>query len=355
MQISVPDFVFQTHLFIALFSLALLISLRRRTAGDIGPKTTQELKGFAIIAILIAHVGYYLSRDTQFLFPYSVLAGVSVDLFLFLSGFGLAVSAFAKELAPTPFYKRRLVKIFIPLWTTLALFFLLDFLILDINYDFFYLVKSFAGIYTSADIFSDINSPLWYITLILFYYLVFPFIFSRTYPYFSAAALYALTFGILWWNPEVLSHMLPLYEVHLLAFPLGIAAAALVRNTKRLPEIRPRVLYYSILATLAFTVAYFAINSGVGKDHWAAEGISILTMFLILAFFVLKHFEVCIFSLFGAVSFEIYLLHWPILYRYDILFKYLPAGIAMLLYLVLFLAIGWGLQKVIQRIDTRHL
>lgn len=353
MQISVPDFLVQTHIFIALFGLALLFSLRTRIASDIGPKTTQELKGFAIVAIIIAHVGYYLSRDTQFLFPYSTLAGVGVDLFLFLSGFGLAASAFAKELAPPQFYKRRLLKIFIPLWITLALFFLVDFLFLDITYGLLYMVKSFAGIFTSADIFTDVNSPLWYITLILSYYLAFPFIFSRSYPYFSAAALYALTYGILWWNPDVLSKMLPLYEVHLIAFPLGITAAALVRNRKRLPEIRLTALNYAVVATLACSVAYFAINSGVGKDHWAAEGISILTMVLVVAFFVLKRFEIRILSLFGAVSFEVYLLHWPILYRYDILFKHLPAGIAMLCYLALFLALGWGLQKIIQRIDTR--
>lgn len=353
MQISVPDFLVQTHVFIALFGLALLVSIRRRAAGDIGPKTTQELKGFAMVAIVIAHVGYYLSRDTQFLFPYSTLAGVGVDLFLFLSGFGLATSAFAKELSPFQFYKRRLLKIFIPLWITLALFFLVDFIFLDITYGLLYSIKSFAGIFTSADIFTDVNSPLWYITLILFYYLAFPFIFSRTYPYFSAAALYALTFGILWWNPEFLSKMLPLYELHLVAFPLGIAAAALVRNRKRLPEIRLTALNYTLIATLAFGVAYFAIHSGVGKGHWAAEGISILTAMLVLAFFVVKRFEIRTLSLFGAVSFEIYLLHWPILYRYDILFKYLPAGVAMLLYFVLFAVLGWGLQKVIQRLDAR--
>lgn len=353
MQISVPDFIFQTHVFIALFGLALFVTLRKRSAGDIGPNATQELKGFAIVAILIAHVGYYLSRDTQFLFPYSVLAGVSVDLFLFLSGFGLATSAFFKHLTIPSFYARRLLKIFIPLWITLALWYVLDFLILDISYGFFAMMKSFAGIFTTADIFFDVNSPLWYISLILFYYLAFPLIFSRRYPYYSAAALYIFTYGIIWLEPRWLSNVVPLYEVHLLAFPLGITAAALARNWKRIPEIRLGALYYAILATIVFSIAYFAINSGVGKDHWAAEGISLLTTFLIIAFFTLKRFEVRLFSLFGAVSFEIYLIHWPILYRYDILFKYLPAGTAMIAYLALFLFLGRVLQQIIQKIDVR--
>lgn len=355
MQISVIDPVFQTHLFIAVLSLVLLFSLRKREAGDIGSKTTQELKGFAIVAILIAHVGYYLSRDTQFLFPYSILAGVAVDLFLFLSGFGLAASAFSKELPPFSFYRRRLLKIFIPLWLTLAFFFLADFLFLGKTYGVLYLLKSMLGIFTQANLFSDINSPLWYITLILFYYLVFPVLFSRRYPYYSALGLYLLTLTIMWWYPGWFFWVLPLYQIHLMAFPLGLVGAALVRHTKRLPDIRLTVLNYAVLATLALGIAYFAYNSGVGKNHWIAEGISILTLFLVLAFFVLKRLEVRLFSLFGAVSFEIYLLHWPILYRYDILFKYLPAGIAMLAYLALFLALGWGLQKIIKTIDTRSV
>ena len=142
MQISIADPVLQTYLFIGLLLLAVVATIRgRQVAGSIGVDVTQELKGFAILAIVFSHVGYFLALDHRFLFPLSVFAGVGVDLFLFVSGFGLATSACARGESVVQFYRRRLKNIYVPLWIVLAAFFVADYFILHKTYAWDYVAR----------------------------------------------------------------------------------------------------------------------------------------------------------------------------------------------------------------------
>lgn len=356
MQISISDPIFATQLFSLIFFIALLVSQRRKKSDAVGTlsiETTNELKGFAIIAILFAHIGYYLAADHRFLFPLSVLAGVGVDLFLFLSGFGLATSALMRPLSIQQFYTRRLAKIYVPLALSLAIFFSLDFLILHKTYGWLYTLRSFLGYFPSANLYTDINSPLWYITLIVFYYLLFPVIFSKKRVILSALGIYAVTYALSWWPPIGFHNNMPLYAMHFLAFPLGILRAVASQKWPRMCVIRNQWLYVAAVVSLIAAIAHFAIHSGVGKGHWIAEGMSIFTVFLILTLFTISRHEFRLFSLFGVFSFEIYLLHWPILYRYDMLFKFLPAWLAAVLYLPVFIGLAWLFSRGVQWLDTR--
>src|SRR3989338_4223352 len=123
----------------------------RRVVGSIGVDVTQELKGFAILAIVFSHVGYFLALDHSFLFPLSVFAGVGVDLFLFVSGFGLATSACARGESVVQFYRRRLKNIYVPLWIVLAAFFIAGYFILHKTYAGDYIEGSLAGWFPSAN------------------------------------------------------------------------------------------------------------------------------------------------------------------------------------------------------------
>ena len=128
MIISIINPIQATYIFIAIFSVAILFSLRSKKNHDFFPiETTNELKGLAILLVIFGHIGYFLVDDHSFLFPLSTIAGVGVDIFLFLSGYGLVVSALKKTLTIFQFYKTRLIKLLIPLWITLGTFFLLDF------------------------------------------------------------------------------------------------------------------------------------------------------------------------------------------------------------------------------------
>jgi peptidoglycan/LPS O-acetylase OafA/YrhL len=364
MIISITNVIQSTYIFIAIFLIAIFVSIRLKKSKDFFPiETTNELKGIAILMVVFGHIGYFLVSDHTFLFPLSIIAGVGVDIFLLLSGYGLVISAINKTKSIGQFYKDRLLKIFIPFWIILAVFFLMDFFILQKAYSLNYIISSFAGIFLSADLYKDINSPLWYFTLILFYYLVFPLVFSKKRPWLSALIIWAITYIFILINPTWFSQVRYFTEVHMYAFPLGMLAAFGVCQTAALREriakraeiffnkstvskIFKWLGYLILVLALSAVAAYTSYNSGVGKGIHMEQLISVITALAFVALFIIKKTDIKLFYLFGLYSYEIYLLHWPILYRYDIFFKYFPAWMALSLYLVLFLFLAWLLQRI---------
>jgi len=375
MMISINNPIQATLIFDGILFVALLISVRIKKYSQFFPiSQRQELKGLAILFIIFAHIGYLLMADHRFLFPLSIMAGVGVDLFLFLSGLGLTASTLKKKLPIFNFYKKNLLKLFIPLWLLLTLFLLLDFFILKIIYPQQFIEKSLFGFFPSADAYRDLDSPLWYFTLILFYYLIFPLSFYRKRPWISAVIIYGISYFVLSQNLIWLSWVEPFYKLHIIAFPLGIIAGwifydlhyqykiiadkyyILLKN-RMYSLVRPDILsrfkkylfmigYYVLVASLIAFICYLSYYLGGQKNPNKAQLISIITMLAIICLFSLKKIEFRLLHIFGTYSYEIYLLHWPILYRYDFFYKYLPAWLATVFYLIYFLGIAWLFKKV---------
>jgi peptidoglycan/LPS O-acetylase OafA/YrhL len=335
---------------------------RKPETEDVFPiSITQEIKGLAIFTIVFSHIGYFLVSDHRFLFPLSVMAGVGVDLFFFMAGYGLTMSALKKGISASEFYRRHLLKIFTPFWITLFAFFILDSLFLKINYPWQYMIQSAIGSFPTADLFRDINSPLWYFTPILFYYLIFPLLFSKKRPWISAGIIYALSYSIIKLNPGILGGVMHLYEVHYVAFPLGMIFASLISNLdyfnrlipdkfKKAANLFGKPAYYLILIFLTALISYTAYYSGVGTSADNVRFISMITTFAIIILFLLKKLEIRLFTLFGVYSYEIYLIHWPILSRYDVFYKYLPGWLSTIFYLALFLLLARGLKILSEKI-----
>ncbi|MBU4217046.1 acyltransferase family protein [Candidatus Parcubacteria bacterium] len=384
MTISISNAVGATHVFIGIFLVALILSLRRRSDSEVfSVSLTHELKGLAILAIIFSHIGYFLVNDHQFLFPLSIMAGVGVNLFLFLSGFGLVVSSLQKKYSIWQFYQKRLLKLLIPFWITLAVFFVANFFIFKIGYTGGYIMQSFLGYFPRADLSLDINSPLWYFTFILFYYVIFPVVFIRKHPCVSALVVYGISYYIIQLNPVFLKEVMRLYEVHILAFPIGMFIGGMffspnkVRNyladkfkllatrfretnlavkirhhkenkswQHRLLDAAKQTGEVGLIISLLALIFYTAYYSGVGELPDVEQAISLITMAAILALFLLKKVDINLFHIFGFYSYEIYLLHWPILSHYDLFLRFMPAWLAVVLYLGLFLVLGLLLKKI---------
>jgi peptidoglycan/LPS O-acetylase OafA/YrhL len=356
MQVLISNGADQTVLFGVVFCFVVLCTLfvkKDYTQFSL----TQELKGFAMLTIIFAHIGYVLSTDPSFLFPFSILSGVGVNLFLFFSGYGLTASQLKREESIFTFYKRRLLKLFIPFWIVLGTFLALDFFVLGKTYTLSFLLQAFFGLFIHADVQIDFNSPFWYFSFILFYYLLFPIVFSKKWPWLSAAILYCIVWQTVQQNPMVFSNVLNLYEVHMLAFPLGIIGAwvmatqhNIIETCKNVCLSLARYLYIPAMAGLLCFIGYFAIHANVGAEAYLEERTSLMIMAALILLFIIKKRESKLFSLFGLYSYEIYLFHWPLLYRYDFLYIHVPAWIATLLYLLLFIALAKMLQKFASRI-----
>jgi peptidoglycan/LPS O-acetylase OafA/YrhL len=82
------------------------------------------------------------------------------------------------------------------------------------------------------------------------------------------------------------------------------------------------------------------------KAYVFEQTTSLLTMMGLITVFSMKKIDNKLLSIFGVYSYEIYMLHWPLMAHYDIFFHTLPAWLAVFCWLLAFLAIGWLLQKI---------
>lgn len=347
MSINIINPIFETKIFAVVFFVLLLLSIKKaKEESFFSLEVTNQLKGFAILAIIFSHIGYTLSYD-NFLFPLSVLAGVGVNLFLFLSGFGLTLSEMKNPLSILGFYRKRLIKLFIPLWIVITAFFLTDFFIVHKSYPVSEIIKSYFGFFPGAEPFINLDSPLWYFTIILFYYLIYPLIYIKKFPYLTPLLILIISYFILHFSLPVNLDTINIYKLHTIAFPLGMAFAFLIKKVRLdLPKI-----FKFLLFTACFLIfLYTAIYSGVGEDPKIEQSMSLITTISLITIFSLAKWRFRLFYFFGIYSYEIYLIHWPILSRYGIFYQFFPPALATIIEVFLISVLAILLQKGINKL-----
>ena len=374
MPIEIMDAARSTSIVIATVLAALLLSLRPSRHRELFPvSVTQELKGLAILSIVFAHISYMLVTDSRFLYPLSIAAGVGVDLFLFISGFGLTLGMLRKRLSPAQFYRRRLSRVFIPFWLVILLLFAADAVFLGKYYTPSYMLQSFFGWFPQARSFEDVNSPFWYITWILLFYALFPLLFSSQRPWLSALAL-AVIANVLAITDPLQMQSNWLHRLHTNAFSLGMIAAWLLQSrpamAATLLRLRdderrwPRLLAASVALLAALCIVPFnsardwprlaevLLAAGFDPEFFVQQAVGLLTMTALLALFMMKRRDSLLLHLFGVYSYEIYLLHWPLMSRYDPLYALLPAWLATLAWLAAFIACGWVVRRMVTPVEA---
>jgi peptidoglycan/LPS O-acetylase OafA/YrhL len=91
---------------------------------------------------------------------------------------------------------------------------------------------------------------------------------------------------------------------------------------------------------------------GISADFFIGQTTSLIAMAMLVVFFSLKKFDCKVLYLFGLYSYETYLIHWPLLERYDQLFSYFPAWLAVIFWLCIFIILSWMMQKITRPIST---
>ncbi|QKF67011.1 putative peptidoglycan/LOS O-acetylase, OafA/YrhL family [Arcobacter venerupis] len=367
MPITLTDDIFRTNLIvIAILIAVVLFTFSRTKRIDLFPiPVTQELKGLGILTVVFAHFAYMLVTNADFLFPLSIIAGVGVDLFLFMSGYGLTVGMLKKPLPLMDFYKRRAIKIFIPFWVVTILIFAANAIFLNIHYPVPYMLQSLIGWFPTARGFDDVNSPFWYITWMMMFYILFPIVFSVKKPWLSALILAVIATLIGVYNPLELGDNW-LHRLHTVAFSLGMVFAWILFETKdkenkfvtAFKKFRDESTFmsYVVILLMLVLVVYMSLHttanhwplltSILGQGYFVDQLTSIVIMFAFIVIFILKKFDNKFLAIYGIYSFEVYLIHWPLISRYDIYFDILPAWAAVTAWIITFIVVSWLLQKI---------
>ena len=361
-----------TYLVIAVAILVLFTTFKNSTHSDVFPiSVTNELKGLGILTVVFAHFSYMKVTNSDFLFPLSIIAGVGVDLFLFMSGFGLTVGMLKKPMKVSDFYKKRVIKIFIPFWIALIIMFLADALFMDKSYSLGYIIKSMLGFFPTADGFGDVNSPFCYITWMIMFYLLFPLVFIKSKPWLTALILAVIATIIGTFNIFDLGSNW-LHRLHTVAFSMGIIAAWLLQvkdgvDNKFITYVKnfrdnSKDMKYIVMAIMFVIVFYVSQRTGAGswptltgiftQGFFVEQLMSIVIMMAFIVIFILKKVDNKFLAMYGAYSYEVYLIHWPLMAKYDIFFVYLPAWAAVIAWLVAFILVSMLLQRLVTPVSN---
>ena len=361
-----------TFLVVAFAILVLFTTFKQSTHSDVFPiSVTNELKGLGILTVVFAHFAYMKVTNSEFLFPLSIIAGVGVDLFLFMSGFGLTVGMLKKPMKAVDFYKKRVIKIFIPFWIALIIMFIADALFMDKTYSVGYIIKSMLGFFPTADGFGDVNSPFWYITWMIMFYLLYPLVFFKDKPWLSAIILAVIATIIGTFNIFDLGSNW-LHRLHTVAFSMGIILAWLLqvkdgeknRFIEYIKDFRDnsKDMKYIVIAIMFVIVFYVSQRTGagswptltaiLGQGFFVEQLMSIVIMLAFTVIFILKKVDSKFLTMYGVYSYEVYLIHWPLMAKYDIFFVYLPAWAAVIAWLVAFILVSMLLQRLVTPVSN---
>lgn len=277
--------------------------------------TIERLRGFALVLVLIYHGGGIFGGGYWF------HGEIGVDIFLLLSGFGLALNCVDQPLGW--FLRRRFLRIFPAYWAALALFVGLDDHFFADHRSWPDLVLHVLGLqgFGREIWFMSINDSFWFITLVILCYILFVALRKHLEDLALLVAVCSLVTAALalaydfTGNGAAAGHLplrIPDFFLGLILGRLASGGALVLRPTGLLVAATLLLAYlgfnygvhgYYLLPAVAYVAAFlwlqpWGLRSGAGRA--ALRGLGFL----------------------GTYSYEIYLLHQPLMRSFSLLALY---------------------------------
>jgi peptidoglycan/LPS O-acetylase OafA/YrhL len=273
-------------------------------------QSVDELKGFAMVLVLLYHTGGVLKWDNW------LHGEVGVDIFLMVSAFTLVLTS--RTLPVREYLKRRLLRIFPSYWAAVFFFVLLNDRYFGSNYSASTIVLHLLGLhgFSSGVYFSDISDSFWFISMILAMYVVFLAIRSRL-----DDLSYVLGFGMLLTVGTCAAYIaaghaggLIQLAVRIPSFFVGLLAGQLWTSPSS--TLKPS----GILIAGLVAITYLGWFKGI-ITFYAVAAVAMTAAFLVLARYLRRAPEgrmaLAGFSFIGVYSYEIFLFHQPLMRDYN--------------------------------------
>lgn len=342
--------------FIAILVITLFSMRRDNTPPEPFSRTTSTtLKGVAILVLILSH--FVIERvHGNYIFEYT--AGTwAVTIFLFITGVGLSRS-YALSGVPPDFVYARIKKLLPTTWMVLLLVIFFDYLLLDMPITPVKAAQLFMGIIT----FRDINPPLWYIPYIIviysIYFLVSKLSMSSMVKIFSILTVCCLM-SIAIWGVKPIFYHLEIWCKYALVFPVAlfiglyyVPISRWILNNKLISSFVMLLCSYLFIFQPKCSVIRGFIDSYAFRET-IGMAYNFPIMFVILYISVLlDHYRTrfLFLILLGEYSFEMFLVHFPLMTNYDFLLFHKPLVIMIILYLTISFMVSFLLKKIMQRL-----
>lgn len=233
--------------FVIIFILILicLFSLRKGKTAFLDKTHTDQVKGLAIVFIIITHLWFHVSQRS----PELILGPEFFALFLILSGFGLSQSTLTSRPTFKQFLAKRIHRIYVPYWVITIIILVLDCIILNRTYSTKDIVLTFLGINISRAT-QGIDYARWFITFLLFWYGIF-FISTKFNNRFNRVLFLFLTAFVFFFFDYYVTRL----EWHqIFSFPFGVFLAYYYKEITKYLQTVQKLKFYNLVPIVGLSV-----------------------------------------------------------------------------------------------------
>lgn len=330
-----------------------LITLRRRGPGAfMDREQTGQLKGLAILMVVLTHLWTHVSKAG----PSLSLGQGAVTLFFVLSGFGLTLSSRKRKPTAGVFLRRRVKRVMLPYWAVTVALLVLDYFILRRTYPLEHLAATFAGI-NITPVTWRIDYVRWFITLLLVWYALFFVVTRLTWPSKSRAAWILLGCAVVLFPVEY--YLTRFGWGKIFAFPLGCLLAAYHERLSAIMR-RKKTMLVAAAVLLASGVLYYLVLHRALPGRLPSIGCALVADFNSL---ILSAGAICLIAAMsaggfrsgflaftGGVAYELFLLHGAFLIKYNPVFPLMSpqlVPISFILLLGLLLGVSYAVHRAV--------
>jgi peptidoglycan/LPS O-acetylase OafA/YrhL len=357
-------YVMESLVIISLVLLcAIFISLRKRKVEDtfLAKDTSNLFRGVAIILLIYGHLAQKCMEGESFL---KIAGNWAVIIFLFMSGISIYKTYGLSPLNKT-FVINRLRKLLFPTWISLTMFYALDYLLIHTStYTWKGVFIHYLGI-----IFPTLpDGPAWFITYILFLYVVYFFASiikagkSVKVTGMFLCCLAAFLFISANKHNEFISN-LGIWKQYTFLFPTAVVIGIFGKKIKGYAPDTYAQIFLCLLLSCVFMIPeltdceiympplmrhpdIYLLVSSAAKALLLFFSLILLTLCLDRAKFYSRFL-----NWLGEYSFEIFLIHVPFMVYYDFFLFRKPLAAFFFVYLAMVLVLCLAIKTVTARLN----